>query len=151
VRGKDRCDVAVIFGSTAEFRIYEFQRDNDMIDALRKLGGGFWHDNVLGAVAPAVDGSESARRTLNALYPSNRRPLEDAPPAAEEWFVRRQRACEQIEALETEKRLATNKLCELIGDADGIVGGWGRATWKADKRGQKSLRVYPAKERTAAA
>ncbi len=142
VREIERADVAVIFGGTAEFRIYEFTRDNELISALVTIAKRFWETNILERVAPPIDGSESARATLSALYPSNRRPLLPAPPEAEQWFLRRAKAVEEGKAAEAEKDLATNKLIEMIGDADGIEGNFGVVTFKKTKAGRRAIRVW---------
>lgn len=139
-------DVAVIFGATAEFRIYEFTRDEAMIGSLVAIAGKFWRDHVIARVPPAVDGSESARAVLSSLYPSNRKPLKPAPVGADEWFYRRIRAAEAGKVAEAEVDLCTNKLIEMIGDADGITGGFGAVTFKMTKAGRRQIRMYPRKE-----
>lgn len=149
VRNIPRLDVAVIFGGTADFRIYELQRDEAMIGALLKIGERFWFDRVLAGTPPPVDETRSARHVLEALFPRHLAPLKPAPVEAEKWFELRQQAEARREEAQEEFDLASNKLRECIGDAAGIVGDWGRATWKADKRGVKSLRVYPRKELAA--
>lgn len=149
VRGIDRCDIAVIFGGTAEFRIYELRRNDRLIDALVTVAGDFWRDRVLARRSPDVDGSESCREVLRRLYPTNRKPLEPAPPEAEAWFWKRTQASEQIKNATAERDLANNKLIEIIGDGDGIIGDFGVATFKADKNGRRSLRCVERKERAA--
>lgn len=47
VRSIPRLDVAVIFGGTADFRIYELHRDDAMIAALVKIGERFWFELTL--------------------------------------------------------------------------------------------------------
>lgn len=145
VRGIERADAAVIFGATAEFRIYEFYRDEGIIDALLKIGRRFW-ELVQRGDPPQVDSSDEARRTLAALYPSSRAPLKEAPPDAAHWFDRHQAASLQLEKWSEEERLAANKLRQLIGEAEGIEGPWGRATWKSNKNGVRTLRVHRRKD-----
>jgi putative phage-type endonuclease len=148
VRGINRADCAVIFGATAEFRIYEFTRDNGIIDAIFRIGQRFWQ-RVLDGEPPPIDETEEARQTLLALYPTSYAPLKPAPPEADRWFQEHEAADADAEAALARKKLAANKLREAIGDAVGIEGPFGKATWKADKRGVRTLRTYPRKERAA--
>jgi putative phage-type endonuclease len=148
VRGIDRSDCAVIFGATAEFRIYEFTRDNGIIDAMFRIGQRFWQ-RVLDGEPPPIDETEEARQTLLALYPTSYAPLKPAPPEAERWFQEHEAADEEVGRWTGRKKLAANKLREVIGDAVGIEGPFGRATWKSDKNGVRTLRTYPSKERAA--
>lgn len=139
-------DVAVIFGATAEFRIYRHAFDPGVFEALLGIGERFMR--LLDSDAyPAIDGSESARETLRAVYGSNRRPLAMAPPDAQVWFSRRLEADREIDRWESEKKLATNKLCEMVGDADGIEGEFGKFTWKARKDGVRVAKLYPRKDK----
>lgn len=148
VRGINRADCAVIFGATAEFRIYEFTRDNGIIDAMFRIGQRFWQ-RVLDGEPPPIDETEEARQTLLALYPTSYAPLKPAPPEAEHWFQEHEAADAEIERWTDRKKLAANKLREAIGDAVGIEGPWGKATWKSSKAGVRTLRTYPRKERAA--
>lgn len=149
IRGIDNCDIAVIFGGTAEFRIYEFARNDRIISALAKLAGAFWHDHVLTGAPPPIDGSASAREVLRALFPRNWRPLATAPVEAAAWVARRAEAKRLVEQAEAEVDLASNKLIELIADADGIVGDFGVVTFRADKNGNRRLRVAEKQEKAA--
>jgi putative phage-type endonuclease len=144
VRGIDRADTVVIFGATAEFRIYEFRRDDAIIDALLKIGARFW-SWVENGTPPPVDETDDARKVMAALYPTHRKPLKAAPAGAEEWLWKYVRADDAEEEASKAKLLAGNHLREMIGEAEGIEGPWGTVTWRADKHGKRTLRVYPRK------
>lgn len=148
VRGIDRADAAVIFGATAEFRVYEFRRDDAIIEALLKIATRFW-GMVQRGEPPPVDETEQARQVLLKLYPRNRAPLKQAPPEAAQWFERHQAAGAEIDRWTAEEKLAANHLRKIIGDADGIEGEFGCATWRSDKHGKRVLRTYPRKESAA--
>lgn len=147
VLGYKRADVAVIFGMSAEFRIYQFSFDPEIFAALAELGRRFWHDRVLAKVPPPIDETESARQSLLAIYGKNRAPLKDAPAEADEWFAKRVDACARLEQAEKDKALATNKLCELIGEHEGIRGDGWYATWKNDKNGKRCFRAAEFKQK----
>jgi putative phage-type endonuclease len=142
-RSIPRCDVIVLFGATAEFRIYELEVDEGIMAPLLTIARRFWFDHVLTAEPPPVDHTENAKRMLRTLYPISRKPLKPAPIECNEWFNRRLAAEPELERWQREYDLANNKLREAIGDAEGITGDFGIVTNKADKRGRRSLRVYP--------
>ncbi len=149
IRGIDLLDVAVIFGGTSEFRIYQMQRNDRIIAPLVRLAGAFWNDYVLAGVSPPIDGSDAAREVLRALYPRGWKPLAEAPAEAEEWVEKRADAKRRADEAERDHALASNKLIEMIADAQGIRGPWGVATFKENKNGQRRLRVAERKERAA--
>ena len=149
VRGIKRCDIAVIFGGTAEFRIYELEYNESLTNKLISLAEAFWNAHILGRTPPPIDGSDSARRVLDALYPRNRLDMKPAPAGAEEWLCRREAADAEKKRWETEKNLASNKLIEMIGEHDGIVGHEWTVTYKANAKGVRTIRPWRKKEKAA--
>jgi putative phage-type endonuclease len=151
VLGLSRCDVAVIFGGTAEFRIYQITFDSEVFAMLTEIGRKFWFDRVVARVPPPIDETDSARRSLLAIYGYNRAPLKDAPPEAQQWVDARMDADARLKAAEKEKDLATNKLCEIIGEAEGIRTEDWYATWKLTKAGTRAFRLAEWKKGRRAA
>lgn len=151
VLGYERADVAVIFGGNADFRIYEYSFDATMFGHLTELGRRFWENHVLAGKMPEIDHSDAARDSLRAVYGFNRAPLKDAPPEASEWIAKRIEADATIKSAEKAKALATNKLCEFIGDADGIRTETHYATWKQTAAGTRSFRLAEFKKDRRAA
>lgn len=149
VRRIPRCDVAVRFAGTSEFRIYEFTRDEALCASIFAVCRRFWFDNVLGGEAPRADGTEGARRMLSVLYPRNVGEMRSAPGEALPLVERYLAATATGKAAEAEAKLCGNKLREIIGDAEGLLGDGFKVTWRADKNGQRTLRVT-AKGRLAA-
>lgn len=170
VAGADRCDVVVLIGGQ-RLRIYPIYRDRALAESLLKIAGHFWEKHVLADVPPDVDASEGARRYLERKHPRHITPLVDAPDEAAEWAARYAAAMAMAKAAEEEKDLCGNHLRKIIGDAEGIRGPWGKATWKANRTGTvawkalaesfkpdpnliqqytseptRSLRVYPTKK-----
>lgn len=129
VTGVSRCDVAVCIGGQ-KLRIYPIERDPELAASLVVIVGAFWRNHVLAEVPPPIDASDSARRYLEKRHPSHVKPLAVAPPEAEEWAHRYAAALALEKQADDEKRLAGNKLREMIGEAEGVAGPWGKATWK---------------------
>mgnify|MGYP006348273601 FL=1 len=146
----DECDVPTIIGGD-EFRIYRLKRNPDLFDVLRERAERFWFDHVIAGVPPPADESEDARRMLTTIFRRDDGNMIAAPDAAYEWVNRKVAADAAIDAATAERDLACNKLREMIGDASGILGLGFKATWKADKRGQRSLRVKVFEEKRKAA
>lgn len=148
VRGIARADTAVIFGATAEFRVYEFRRDDAIICALRKICERFW-GMVQRGEPPPVDETEHARQVLLKLYPRNRAPLKEAPADAERWANSYLEADAEVDRWQAQKDLAGNHLRNIIGESEGVEGAWGIATWKTSRAGRRQLRVVPREKRVA--
>lgn len=142
--GAKRCDVVVLFLDDCERRIYELTFDADLFAKMVAAASDFWR-RVLAGEAPPIDGSEEARLVLESIYQWKRAALKPAPPEAEELFARHMAASRVIKDAEAEKDLATNKLCELVGDADGIVGELAKFTWKKRVDGVRVARLTPVK------
>lgn len=148
--GAESCDVAVIFLSDGERLIYEIAFDAELFAQLLVIVGRFWK-LVESGEPPAVDGSDASREILESIYGFHREPLKPAPPEAEDLFAQRIAVDELLKTGEAEKALVTNKLCELVGDAEGIEGMLGRFTWKTNKAGQRTARFTPFKAAKKAA
>lgn len=138
--GCDECDVPAILGGE-EFRIYRVRRNVALFERLRAIGERFWFEHVLPGAPPPVDGSENATAMLRALYRRGDGEWLKAPPEAREWVDRKLAADKAAESAETDARLAANKLREMVGDAEGMLGDGFKVSWKANKRGVRTLLV----------
>jgi predicted phage-related endonuclease len=136
VVGVKTCDVAALFLSSREFRIYRIERNEILIKRLIEIGDIFWHKYVLTETPPPIDGSDAARDYLGLKFPENRvHAMKPAPAEALEIVREYRDAADSEKAAKDRKALARNRACELIGDADGILGRGFRATWKLDAHG----------------
>ncbi len=135
VTGIPEYDVPVLFLSRRDFKIYTVKRHEELTAELVKQASKFWLEHVMLRIEPTMDHSEAAREYLRAKYPLNVRALQPAPPEAEALAREYDAAKDEIAAAEKKKESARNQLCALIKDAEGIVGEWGRATWKRDASG----------------
>lgn len=133
VAGIGRCDLAALIGGQ-DLRVYRIAFDPELWAMLVDAGGHFW-TRVLEQHPPEIDGSESARAYLHARYPRQRTPLRMASPEAERWATQLAKARADLEAAESAKTEAENRIKEAIAESEGLEGeGW-RATWKAAATG----------------
>jgi putative phage-type endonuclease len=151
VTGAKRCDVAVLLmGFETRFFIYQIPFDQKLFDALIVIARNFWSKLIANEPMP-IDESDAARAVLREIYKFRRPELRDAPPDARQWFEARFAAEAERKAAEKKKDLASNKLIELMADAEGIWGDGYKATYLENKNGVRSLRVTEigAKRRAA--
>lgn len=124
----DSADIAALIDG--EFRIYTLPWDAELASGLLTIGARFWRRHIIGGEPPAVDASEAASRWLADRYPRVARPeTVESTPEADRWAAQLAEAkslLKQAEAMEAE---AKANLQALIGDASGIRGEWGRASW----------------------
>lgn len=130
VTGKAAADVAVLICGQ-ELRIHRIERDETMIAQLIQLEQEFWR-MVQDRVAPPADGSDSANRALNQLYPSDfgESLLFARDPYLEGIF---QQLLEAKEEQEREERRASElkqAIQQRMGSATTAVFTAGSVTWK---------------------
>lgn len=118
-----------------DFRVYRIHRDEALIEGLFEAAERFWRDYVVADRAPAFDSSESTRRYLESVYPTNAKPLRDATDE-EEALARElaQARADKADAIERAETIG-NQLRNSIGEAEGIrlLGKSGKVTWKTQK------------------
>jgi putative phage-type endonuclease len=132
----DRCDVPVLHGG-AKFAIYQLHRDlvieRAMIEQLR----GWWNDYVLKEVEPPLDASEAWGNYLANKYPHNRGPMLELTDEEHPELLRQVKNVldlkEVIDHLKVRLELARSTVKAAIGNNDGLVGGFGKITWRRTK------------------
>lgn len=132
VTGRPVCDVAALLGGE-EFRIYRIEHHAELAARLLEIGERFWREHVLAGVPPSADGSESARDMLEAIFRRTRPELIRATTPAEFWVEKFIAADADLKAAERRKTEATNKLCEFIGEAEGLESAHGKFYWRRAK------------------
>lgn len=126
VTGAPRCDLVALIGDD-DLRIYQLERDHELIGALFERARSFWVDNVLARVPPAIDGSEAAADYVARMFPKAARPRLRADGELECLARDYGDACEAFKAAESRKDTLANRLKAAIGEH---VGAWGDG-WSA--------------------
>lgn len=105
--------------------------DRELIENMVELERGFWR-HVETRTPPPIDGSESASSLLSRLYPSssNVTPM-ILPQEADSWITDWQQAKTDEDAAADRKRLAENRLKEVLQDHEKATSPSGHlVTWK---------------------
>ncbi len=121
-------DVAVLFSGTRleTFKVVrELALEKIFIDA----GMQFWDDHVLRGVPPKIDATESWTRYLGRRFAVEVNPPVKATPEMCDWAALLHSAGIAFDKAEESERMAKNHLMELIGDAKGAWGNFGKLTW----------------------
>ena len=120
-----------------ELRVYRFQRDRELEAGLIETANRFWTDHVLTGNPPALDGGDSTRAWLRAKYPTNLSRIRGTSAEEDGWMMSYRGARSSRKQWEAEEERWKAKLCAAIGEAEGLEGSWGRATWRQAKPTRK--------------
>ena len=130
VTGLSYAVIVVLIGGN-KLQWITVDRDDELIASLVQLERRFWQ-HVLTQSPPPVDGSTACAELLSRTYPSssNAAPL-ILPVDADSWIQDYLQAKLDEETAAERKRLAENKLKEVIGNHEKAIspGGY-QATWK---------------------
>lgn len=100
-----------------------------LVDAAER----FWSSYVLTRVPPPPDASRSYSSWLRQRFRDTRGDYVTATPQAELWAERLRLAKARLTAAEADEREARNHLQALIGQADGLIGRFGRICWRHNR------------------
>lgn len=139
VTGRPSWYLAALIGGQ-DFRVYRIERDDNLIAGLQDAAARFWRDHVLTDIAPEVDASDSARRYLETVWPRNTQLIRLATPEEEALARELAEARAAKDAAEEAVLLVRNRLCDLIGEAEGLklAAKSGKITWKT-QAGRKTV------------
>ena len=145
--GLARCDVAVLFKSRDEFACYTVPRDQAVIDAIIAQLGSWYVVHVTGGVMPALDGGNAAAEYLRRRYPTSngtyKTPLPDQVFLIRDWQTLKAAEKESGDKAEVMRQ----RIILEIGETDGFTFPDGeRISYRADKRGRRSLRMSGQKD-----
>ena len=132
VTGVHQWDVGVMFDRDS-FRILKVRFDADLFESLYELAARFMRDHVIPRRPPPVDYSQQYEDFLNRRWAKTRPSLLVSTPEIDALAEHLARIDEVWGRLEDMRRLTTNKLREIIGDASGIEGEWGKIYWRREK------------------
>lgn len=127
-----RGDLAALIAGD-DFRIYHLHRDAELEGMLIDKVGRFWRDYVETGREPPIDGSDSYSEYLAAKFRHQRGPMLKGTPEIDSLAQRLFAARAESEAVEAEEKTARQQLEQLIGEAEGVEGGWYRITWRTVK------------------
>lgn len=134
----DRCDLAAVLEGTRYVGDTHW-RDDQLIRQLVEMVSAFWHDHVLTKIPPPARAGEERLAYLAKRYPKHRDVILEVP-AADAGFVGElvstwRTAKAVADSAAAAEKAALAPILDLIGDAAGIAGEWGKFTWKSQSGG----------------
>ncbi len=130
VTGLEYAVICVLIGGN-KLRWLTVERDVEFINSLVELERRFWQ-YVLTRMAPPVDGSTACAEMLSRKFPksNNVSPL-ILPTGADDWIQQYWQAKAEEDAAGDRKRLAENRLKEVMGEHEKAVSPGGcQVSWK---------------------
>jgi putative phage-type endonuclease len=130
VTGKQAADVCVLLCGQ-DLQVFRIERDEEVIERLIALECAFW-DHVETDTPPEADGSDSAGRALQALYPRDAGTVLDLSGDAalcgdfDELLDIRER----LSRLQTRESTLKQRIQQTMGDASKAVFPSGEVSWK---------------------
>lgn len=112
--------VAALVGGN-KFRLYPQDRDEEFIRLLVGAVDKFWLHHVKEDVPPSADGTDSAKRALERMYPEDNGTVIDLPKDALDWHQQYEAAKQQEKDAAARKEEAANKIKQAMRSAL-----WGR-------------------------
>lgn len=127
--GAEYCDVAVLIGGR-DFRMYEFKRDERIIEYLFAEGVKFWREFVEQDIMPPAVSIDDVERVCHGIEKAKRY----ATPSITDLVVKYRDVDQSIKMLEQVQAELKLKICEFIGDAEELMDGKTKlATWSSMK------------------
>jgi len=134
ITNREECHLAAFFLADRELRLYRIPRDKELEELLIELAANFWLNHILTETPPTVDGSESSANFIKQKYPSHRQgDMVQADSEAEECVWKLKDAKARLAEVTEEVGASENILKLKIGEHAGLIGRFGKITWKATK------------------
>lgn len=134
--GLNRADVAVLFDKN-EFKIYTVEFNQELFDGMYELAERFWTDHILAKTPPEPDASNQYREFLGHAFPGETSNLIESDADASLLAAGLRDLIMMVKEDEQMVEAKRQQIKLLIGDAAGLVGDWGKITWKKNKDSQK--------------
>lgn len=115
-----------------EFLVFEIERDENELEALKGACEEFWH-YVETKTPPPVDGTESSSKAITALYPESNDTTIDLFPIGN-TLMAYNAVCAQIKTLEADKEALANEVKAYMKEAQGGENDKFRVSWKSSTR-----------------
>jgi putative phage-type endonuclease len=132
VTGATVCHVPVLFG-LQEFRSYTVPRNDEFLETWRQAASEFWHTYVVPRIPPPLEGDSFSKRLVRARWPEHDGTLKMLPPERELLVLRLRDEMGKLKEQDNVVETLKHRIEDLIGDAAGIEGPWGKITWKQTK------------------
>ncbi len=116
VTGLSYAYIAVLFGGQY-YRQYYVERDEELIESIINIEKRFW-DRVENENPPPIDGSKAAEKWLKENFPESSGEEIQLSKEALNWIEQYNEAHEEQKDAKERKKLAKNKLREMLGDAE---------------------------------
>lgn len=122
--------IAALIGGN-HFIWKEVERNEEVIETIRKAAIEFWNVNVIGGKMPPVDDSEDCSKSLIAMYPdSNNEEEVELPPEMADKVFRLDEYKNTINLMSKQKKLIENEIKAAMGENGlGTVGHY-KISWK---------------------
>lgn len=143
-----RVYVPMLFTQSYEFALFVIERDDAVIDAILTQLGAWWDRHVVRGEMPALDGGSAAAEFLRRRYPGSNGVMGDATPE-QDALVREYVSAKAAESEASERAaVLRQRIIFEIGERDGLrLTDGGSILFRADKRGNRSLRLSGFKDR----
>jgi predicted phage-related endonuclease len=131
----DCWDVGRLFRATLDWQILTVERDRELEEMLLAEGDAWHRRHILGDEVPALDGSSAAALYLAQKYRKHTDEMIRADETVDGLAkgLKLEKGC--LKDAELGVAYHENQLKAIIGGKAGILGSWGKVTWREDKHG----------------
>jgi len=116
-------------------------RDNDLINHIIKCVDNFVNNYLVPDIQPPVSDHKSDKKWLNEQWEPKPTSQLVATPEQEEVIIAAARVKQKFDVLKKDNELHCNRVRDIIREHSEIATTCGVVTWRADKNGQRSLRL----------
>lgn len=124
-------DIAACLGD--ELRVYRIHRDPAIETVLLEVVEKFWNVNVLGRTQPPIGATDAAAAYIKKRFPKNVEAMKAASPEEAELMAQFKMLQEEWDNMEARYTPVENQLKLAIGEAEGILHGPWKITFRKDK------------------
>jgi putative phage-type endonuclease len=145
ITGYDYGYIAALCGGQ-KFYIYEYQRDDALIQEMQEAACNFWYNFILEDVQPELSAGDCD--FLTEMYSdSDSNLVKEAEFHFNELIIDAKNCKKYMKEAETDYELAESRIKDLMREAETLsIGGEVVATWKKTKRGYRVFKLAGVKE-----
>lgn len=125
-----------------KFVYYEYRRDDDLIAEMQRIAADFWFNHIVEEVQPDITAQDGG--VLDELYSDSKSELIAEIPGDQVWMIQKAKSNKLThEEAESDYKRSVNEIKSLMGNAGTLhYEGTLMATWKANKNGVRSFKLY---------